>query len=115
MAMLTLGATVIPIDMAEMPEVEVQYVEIGDRGRSIDGTDLSDIQARKEEIPVITRPLTSAEATTVFNALTAATPIAAAGDLVGGTYNCSVQITARHVLTTPAGRRYRYAFTIRQL
>lgn len=115
MSMLTIGSTDIPIDMAEMPEVEVQYIEIGDRGRSIDGTGLSDIQARKQEVTVITRPLTSAEATNVLNAITAAgSPVTVTGDLLG-TMSCTVDLTARHVLTTAAGRRYRYAFTLRQV
>lgn len=114
MALLTIGGVDIPVDMNELPEVEVQVIEFGDRGRADDGTELSDIIATKEEVALVTRPLTAAEATNVYNALTATPPLTTAGDLFGA-LSVTAQITARIIVTLPGGRRTRYAFTLREV
>lgn len=112
MAMLVLGGVPIPI---ELDEIDVQRVEIGDRGRADDGTELLDIQTTKEEVPLRTRWLDADEVAAVRAALSVTTPQAATGDLVGAGYTASVQLTGRSMASAATGRLTRFLFTLREV
>jgi len=112
MPLLALNGVPIPI---ELDEIETQVIEIGDRGRAEDGTELLDILGTKEEIPLRTRWLDADEVAAVQAALEVKTPQTATGDLVGAGYSATVQITGRAFTSAASGRLTRFLFTLREV
>ena len=80
MAFLVIASQTIPVVVSGPV---APRVEIGQRGRSFDGSARSTVRARKGEWPIVTAYMTTAAADTIVTALEGTPPLAASGDLTG--------------------------------
>jgi hypothetical protein len=111
MPALTVGGVDISLSRADAP---VEYEEIGgDRARMDDGT-MRELEPTRKRVwgPLATVLLSSAQESTQRAALIAAPPITCAGDVLGGSVSCHVQLHGSDRVPTVAGVRYRLRFTI---
>lgn len=75
------GALTVPVALDGGAEREI--VEIGDRGRTFNGTAFTAIRAWKDEHTFKTAPISTATAASIKSALQATQPMACYGDLIG--------------------------------
>ena len=95
MAFLIIAGQTIPVPPRQPRETRV---EVGRRGRALDGSARSTVRARKGEWQVTTVAMTTAAADTMEAALEGTPPLAASGDLTG-----SINVLVGAIERTSAG------------
>lgn len=80
MAIQIVGGVTVGLAFAPIEET---VTEIGDRARAFDGTLRSTVRTFKRRWVQQTKPISSADATTLLAALRGAVPVAVTGDITG--------------------------------
>jgi hypothetical protein len=112
MSFLSTSGTPIP---CKLQDVDEDIDEFGDYTRAISGNALSRVTARKRNIPLLSKPLTDAQHTTIWALLTAPAPVTFTGDLfAGASVPCVVEITGRKTIKA-GGLRRLISFTLHEV
>lgn len=96
---------------------EREFEEIGDRGRTFNGTAFTSIRAWKDNHTFRTVALTSAQAASIKSSLQGTQPLACYGDLIGvsssTTANFHAQLMRETFTGASTGRRSTLEFALR--
>jgi hypothetical protein len=111
-AYLTIASNDISVAAAS-PERDRE--EIGRRERSFDGTMRSSVRARKNSWRVMTTWYTRANADTLLAALEGSPPLAASGDLLGGSVNVHVSAIKTTHRPFADGERVALSFVVAEV
>lgn len=111
MPFVQVGSTVIPIAQSGGAAIDVD--EVGGRERMLDASMVERVQARKQTIALVSKPVARATAETYKTALLATPPIACTGDLFNNvSTNCFVKYQGMTALATASSVLWHVRFTL---
>jgi hypothetical protein len=113
MPFLVINTVTIPVDLEE---VTTDVWENGDRGRAADGTYLHRLGTLKLDTPIKTRWIPEGDDfDDVYEALTAAPPLPATGDLVGAGYYVDIEVLRTATHSFAGGLHKRIEFIVHEI